>query len=262
MKKNYFRAALALPAVAFMMYSFTGGNPAGLSGSPGDNGSTCTNCHSGGSFGMQAEITTDIPDTGYQLGQTYNITVKASGSSANKHGFNMVAENANNTKVGTFSDNGGLLGLADSAQRVLHTGTSSSENTWVTEWTAPSSDEGDVTFYAAVNATNSNFSFSGDQVSTASKLAKSAEALGVSEFFASQFAVYPNPASNGSTTLELPAHLNSASVVIYNYLGQAVKNQEVSNTTSSIDLDGLSSGVYYMSIQTAEGSLSKSIVIQ
>lgn len=261
MKNNYFRGALALPAVAFLMYSFSNGNPNALSGSPGDALETCAVCHGGNSnFGASAVITTDIPESGYQLNTKYTITLSSGASNATKHGFQLVAENSSNKKVGVFSG-GSDLTFVESGKRALHSFNATGKSTWTIEWTSPSEDEGEVTFYGVVNATNANFSTSGDQVVTGTKKVASAEALGVSDYFASQFGVYPNPAS-GSTNLELPAHIGQASVSLYNYLGQLVKSQEVTEPISEIDLTSLSAGAYIMSIETVEGSLTKTIVIQ
>ncbi len=258
MKKSYYRSLLALPAVAFVFYSFTGGNNNALSGSPGDNNNTCAQCHGGGQFGATANITTNIPQGGYELNTKYTITLSAGASSSTKHGFQMVAENSDNSKVGVFSVATGML-LSNSSQRILHSSAGTSLKTWVIEWTSPSKDEGDITFYAVVNATNSNSSTSGDQVVTTKHLVKT-KTLGIDDFFASQFSVYPNPATE-FINLELPQHIKSASVSIYDYLGRNVKLQSVNQTVNEIDLSGLNSGIYYMSIQTAEGDLSKTIVV-
>lgn len=262
MKTNYFRGALALPAVVFLLYSFSNGNPNALSGSPGDATETCTVCHSGNAdFSAIVGIDTDIPRSGYQLNTTYTITLTGGASSTStKHGFQMVAENSQNQKVGVFSG-GADLKFVESGQRVLHSSNSTNVKTWTFDWTSPSEDMGEVTFYAVVNATNGNFSTSGDQVVTGNKTVASAEALGVSEFFSSQFGVYPNPASE-FTTLELPSHIGSATVSLYNHLGQLVRSQKVFETVSNIELNNLPSGVYFMTINTAEGDASKTIVIQ
>ena len=49
MKKNYiFKFILLLiPVLAFTLLSFSSGNPNAFSGSPGDSGNNCTQCHSG-----------------------------------------------------------------------------------------------------------------------------------------------------------------------------------------------------------------------
>ena len=260
MKKSYFRAALVMPAIVFVVYSFSSGNPNALSGSVGDNNQTCAQCHSGGQFNAQATITTNIPESGYELNKKYNITISAGSSTSSKHGFQLVAENSSNSRVGTFSGGSGLA-FVQSATRALHSSNSNNVKSWTMEWTSPSEDSGDITFYGVVNATNGNGSTSGDQVVTTKSKVSSAKSLGVSDYFASQFGVYPNPATD-FTTLELPSHLNSANVIVYDYIGRQVKTISVNQAVSKIDLQGLTSGMYIMVIKTLEGEVSKTIAIK
>ena len=59
MKKNYiFKFILLLiPVSAFTLLSFSSGNPNALSGSPGDSGNNCTQCHSGTANNSNITIT-------------------------------------------------------------------------------------------------------------------------------------------------------------------------------------------------------------
>ena len=92
MKKLYsILTVLAVPAI-LLFYSYTGGSPGGKSGSPGDNGKTCTQCHSGSAQTATGLITTNIPETGYVSGETYTITVSAQYNNITKYGFELTAE--------------------------------------------------------------------------------------------------------------------------------------------------------------------------
>ena len=104
MKKNYiFKTILLLiPIAALTLMSNAGGKLGGSSGSPGDGGTSCTNCHSGGNFGASVTITHNVPVTGYELNTVYNVTVTGT-SSAPRHGFQLTAEkNTGNSKIGTL----------------------------------------------------------------------------------------------------------------------------------------------------------------
>ena len=102
MKKIYsILTVLALPAF-LLLYSYTGGSPGGKTGSPGDGGATCTQCHSGTAQAQGGLITTNIPFTGYEAGQTYTITVSANMSGISKYGYELTAEDASGIKKGTF----------------------------------------------------------------------------------------------------------------------------------------------------------------
>ena len=70
MKKIYFRLLLA-PAVLALFFAGTlssGGSPGGKTGSPGDNGTTCNQCHSGTPVNVENWITTDIPELRLDIG--------------------------------------------------------------------------------------------------------------------------------------------------------------------------------------------------
>ena len=83
--------------------SNSSGRTSGSSGSPGDGGKTCTDCHAGGNFSASLQITDDIPAGGYELNTDYNITVTNT-STASKHGFQVTAEKtSNDSKVGIFT---------------------------------------------------------------------------------------------------------------------------------------------------------------
>lgn len=63
--------------------------------------------------------------------------------------------------------------------------------------------------------------------------------------------VYPNPASN-SVTLEWSKELQVQSLAVFDYLGREVQREQVSNNTSSIQLDvsALPQGMYFLHLQT------------
>ena len=59
--------------------SLSTGSPGGKTGSPNDIGN-CMGCHTDAQQGQGATITTNIPSTGYEAGNTYNITAVLNGS--------------------------------------------------------------------------------------------------------------------------------------------------------------------------------------
>lgn len=159
---------LALP-IYFIFQANNSGSPGGRTGSIGDGGQTCTGCHSGTAQLVTGWITTNIPTTGYTPGQTYTITVTGTHTGVVKFGFELTAENATGTKVGTFViTNSTQTKLVNQNKAVTHTaaGTTPSGNTksWSVNWTAPNPGVGPVTFYAALNAANGNGTTSGDVI--------------------------------------------------------------------------------------------------
>jgi len=171
MKKVYnLLLIIALPSI-LVLYSYNSGSPGGKSGSPGDGGSTCTECHSGTSQSQSGWITTNIPTEGFTAGETYTITATGTHSGVVKFGFELTAEDAFGSKIGVFTiSEPGRTKLTNANHAVTQTagGTSVSgnSNTWSMDWTAPASSPSVVKFYAAFNAANGNGMTSGDIIYT------------------------------------------------------------------------------------------------
>ncbi len=146
----------------------TGGSPGGKTGSPGDGGSTCNDCHGGSPQIQSGWISSNIPAGGYVEGTSYLITLTATQSGINKFGFECTAEDDFGEKVGTF----GLLmpsetQLSNGGFSVSHTASGTfgaGSRTWQFSWVAPPSGTGNVTFFAAFNAANGNGGTSGDVI--------------------------------------------------------------------------------------------------
>ena len=168
---------IACLTIAFLpeqsIHGSTSGGPAGYAGSPFDtNGRTCGSgggCHSGGTTNQNGIITTDIPACGYTPGQTYNITVTAASVGRTKFGFSLSAQKTSNgTTAGTLIAGAGSQ-LNGSNRYITHTSagtaaTGSGTRVWNFQWTAPLAGTGSVSFYTAVNCTNSGGNSSGDIV--------------------------------------------------------------------------------------------------
>ena len=169
MKKIYnFLAILALPSI-LMLYSYSGGSPGGKTGSMGDGGSTCTDCHAGTATSQTDWITTDIPAGGFQAGETYTITATGTHAGVAKFGFELTAEDDMGNKIGTLTiTDDTRTKLANANHSVTHTsaGTTPSgdSNSWSAEWTAPDPAPEMVYFNAAFNAANGNGGTSGDVI--------------------------------------------------------------------------------------------------
>lgn len=171
MKKFYaYLLVLALPAT-LLLYSYVSGSPGGKTGSPGDNGATCTDCHTGTAQTQSNWITSTIPAEGYTPGQTYQITATGIHSGVVKFGFELTAEDIFGSKSGIFAViDPNRTRLANAGKSVTHqsagTTPTGNSNIWTVNWTAPTS--GTVRFYAAFNAANGNGTTSGDVIYTSS----------------------------------------------------------------------------------------------
>lgn len=226
--------------------SSSGGRSDGRTGSPGDGGNTCAACHSGGSFGANLDITTNIPAGGYELNTDYTITVKNT-SSAPRYGFQLTAENASDIKVGSFKAGSGSRVAGD---RVTHSSPSST-GSWSFTWKSPTTDRGEVKFYATSIAADGTGGTSGDQVVTTRTSGFSV--LSAPKFEQLDFEMYPNPAVN-SVKIQLPSGASKAKVEVFNYSGQLIKKEEITARNNSVNIQNLAQGLYVLKVN-ANGKL-------
>ncbi|WP_299013898.1 choice-of-anchor V domain-containing protein [uncultured Polaribacter sp.] len=247
MNKNYlFKFLLLLiPVSAFLFMASSGGRQDGRSGSPGDGGNTCAQCHNGGNLNASVEITTNIPVTGYLLNTDYTINVNTT-SDSNTHGFQIAAENSGANKIGTFVAGDGSR-VANN--RVTHSRPSNTGD-WSFTWRSPATDEGRVTFYTAVNAANGNGRAfdNADQTVTATTQLSS---LSISDAQRLEFSTFPNPASD-NISLQLPTGTNSAKVEFYDAVGRLALTSNISNENNSIDVNSLAKGIYLLKVATTD----------
>jgi aminopeptidase N len=67
--------------------------------------------------------------------------------------------------------------------------------------------------------------------------------------------VYPNPVQN-ELHIQLPSNISITSITLFNGIGQKV----LENSNSDFSVSALSSGVYYVKIETSEGTFHKKII--
>lgn len=169
MKKLYpFLLVLATPLILILMSNSTG-SPGGRSGSPGDNGNTCTGCHTGTVTSKFGWITTNIPAEGFTPGQIYTITATGTHNGVAKFGFELTVESSQGDKVGSLQLNEPTrTKFTNGGDAVTHTAAGNvpngNSNSWTMKWVAPSNVSGNVGIYAAFNAANGNGNTSGDVI--------------------------------------------------------------------------------------------------
>jgi hypothetical protein len=156
------------------VHSNNAGANAGYTGSPNEfNSRTCASqnggCHSGGgSTFQQGMITSNVPECGYTPGETYTITLTVSSPGRNEFGFSVSPQLDGGATAGSMIATAGTQ-LNGSGRYLTHTAAGTSESSpntrvWTFTWIAPSAGSGNVTFYAAFNATNNNNASSGDLI--------------------------------------------------------------------------------------------------
>ncbi|MFN5371819.1 MAG: choice-of-anchor V domain-containing protein, partial [Bacteroidia bacterium] len=113
-------------------------------------------------------ISIDVPDCGYIPGETYTVTLTVSSAGRNEFGFSVSPQFNGGATAGTMIASEGTQ-LNGSGRYLTHTAQGTAETSpnariWTFEWIAPPAGSGDVTFYAAFNASNNNNANSGDLI--------------------------------------------------------------------------------------------------
>jgi hypothetical protein len=259
MKKLYlFLPALVVPFALMLVSFYPTGSPGGKTGSPGDGGSTCVECHIGNPVIIQAGwITSDVPPGGYVPGSTYNFTVMGMHENVYKMGFEVTAEkNSDNSKTGnlTFTDTD-RIHYTNGQNALTHTEAgnvpSGDGNSWDFMWTAPDEGSGTVTFYAAINASLVQGPPKEFQIYT-TMLAVDEQTTGIEdESLAAGIRVYPNPASD-HVNVELP---KSAELRVVDQAGREVYTAKANSAKERIDISALESGIYFIQVNS-EGAVT------
>ncbi|MFK5889769.1 MAG: T9SS type A sorting domain-containing protein [Flavobacteriaceae bacterium] len=263
-KLHFYLILLFAPFTALILISNSGGANAGFTGSPSDV-NNCKVCHVGAdtntTYGVSVNVNTNIPAGGYALGQTYTITVTQTFSgAATKHGFEITAENGVGSNVGTFvitdATNTQFKGVSN--EYVTHTASGNALTSWTFDWTAPSFDVGTpITFYVATIAGTGGAS--GSEMALKSKLIGGV--LGINDAQLLNFTMYPNP-SDDIVSFQLPSNTNKAQVTVFDYLGKSLLEQNISPSNKNIDISKLSSGIYFVRIQTNSKVGTKKLIVR
>jgi hypothetical protein len=155
--------------------AFSFGPPPGYTRAPGEEPEACAECHLSPGDPGSGQISISAPPL-YVPGQTYQITVTHTNPdpSRRRWGFQLTALDPSDEKAGELQSTSVLTqittgGPGGNRQYIEHTssGTFIGQQggaSWTFNWTAPPTDVGVVTFYAAGNHANNNASSSGDYI--------------------------------------------------------------------------------------------------
>lgn len=154
----------------------------GRTGGPANGGANCRSCH-GNNVGSGSVEILGAP-TSYRANEVYDLVVRVSDPDKAGAGFQISVEDSLGNHIGTLSvlDAVNTTLNGDDPVYLNHTssGVDASVTGWVSNgnsasfpvrWTAPSTDMGTVTFYAAGNAINNNSSAGGDNIYLTSRSA-------------------------------------------------------------------------------------------
>ena len=157
------------------VFAFSTGPPDEKTGAPNEDTCAQAGCHTGNDLNVsEGSLVLTIPET-YIPSEVYTIVVNLARAGQSRWGFEMTALDADGARAGSFEvDDAGntQLSEANSKQYIKHTSAGTAQGTndthsWEFQWTAPDTDMGPITFYAAGNASNGNFNPIDDYIYTA-----------------------------------------------------------------------------------------------
>jgi len=253
MSKLY--TSIILIATALFFMSNSGGRGSigneAVTDAPGESGRTCgsSGCHDDSQFAPSVSFEILAPADGssvdmYKAGRNYTarVSIAASGSPGG-YGFQMVALNGSGESVGEWiaSNQTQTLTLNDRSY-IEHSGVIA-EPEFEFNWTSPSDDEGDVTFYISANAVNGTGSQGGDGSTNNSFVFPFDPTLSIGSETIEPVAFYPNPAVD-----RLNIENNTFNDFgIYNAQGKLVLSGNIE--FGQIDVSSLIEGVYFMQLE-------------
>ncbi len=267
MKKYiYFLFLLSFGSVLLMSNragrAYSGG--LGSTGAPGDDATTCLNCHNG-PINVSLDIfVLDGKDTvkTYTPDKEYEVKVRVnhvSGNVPSAYGFQLLSLHAPLKKTGT--DNKSWIPISANARTftprngrmyVEHIDRSSS-NLFEMKWTAPKAGTGAVSFYAAGNGVNSNNNFSGDGSAKISlELQEKTGTYVVNMDQRNNLRILPNPVQDLAF---IEGDLSDVHhIALHNLLGRILLSQEVSTSSRTIDLSSYADGIYFVQFIAKDGT--------
>ena len=241
----------------------------GNTGAPGET-TTCRSCHGSG-FGTTVTIaikdTLGNPVTSYIPGNVYDAEFTVNASGASRYGFQMVSLNSSNGAVNGFSTpaaNTRLVTLGSGRQYAEHFGKSVS-NVFSTQWTAPASGIGTVTFYGGGAAVNNNGNNSGDGGNTTTlNLTENVSVGFVESTLRNELLVYPNPTRNVIKLKNTASNAKNTVAELFTVSGQLVLRESLNlqeNSAEMLNVSKFENGYYILRISNNGQTLEEKIMI-
>ena len=252
---------------------------AGYTGAPGDQPNTCTTCHNTGTYGASATLqifdslgTTLV--TKYALGRQYTIrmTINVTSGTPTAYGFQMIdIRKSDNTNVKGFlpkvqqAANIGIDTIKTSNRVYAEHNAKLTSNVINVKWKAPSTDLGNIVFYGAGNAVNSNFNFQGDNGTPSVSVQLASPTSRVNDLAENvSIQLSPNPTPS-QVAIQIDSKKSKAvKIQVLDLAGRMVIsdnwNINIGNNQKSIDLNSFAKGAYMIQIIENQDIISKKII--
>jgi hypothetical protein len=266
----------------------SGAHP-GSTGAPLDLTCAQLGCHSDAQVNYAAVYNNTLifssADSTYLPNQPYTITVQVQGSEFNpvsRFGFELVAlRDADSLNIGQFTitnptrtkiinhTQGSDVRFSVTHKAAGTPATSPNFNSWVFNWTAPSFDAGNITFYYATNCSNDNGENTGDRIYLHSFQIKSNASVSLKEY-SDVYEIRPYyDAHTNQVVLGYKLPLKAQiKISLYDQIGREIVRTPALNKQAGEQLEKLilpeniSQGVYTALIQIDNSTLSKKFAVQ
>ncbi len=282
--KRFYPLAIFIGVAAIATADILSDNgKAGKTGSPGET--SCTNCHNsytvnsgGGSITISSSNMTNWQ---YIPGQVYHINVTVSRAANSLFGVGFEALKANgNTPAGTFTiTNSGSTSIKSvtvggvvrpNIVHQLNGGIGTGSKVFSFDWTAPSTNVGNIIFYAAGDACNNNGNESGDYVYTTTQTISPASTTGITNLGPDNdvLKVYPNPTQKEVTVDYSISNPSLVQISVLNLAGQKIlmllnETQFGGFYTQQFNLGNqLAKGVYLVALESGGQRELRKLIIQ
>lgn len=258
---------------------------AGYTNSPGEGNCTTSGCHTsfavntgGGSVSISSTNMPMMPSMMYDSGVTYHMIVTVARTGNSLFGVCVEALDVTGNNAGTLIITNSIktqiktrLISAVTRRSVVHQlngGVSVDSMAFTFDWTAPSTNVGNVTFYFAGVAANGNGTNVGDYVYYSNQVFKFNTLIGIDNLNTTNIiSVYPMPVQDHFTVNYQTKSTGSVKVKLYTMQGSLVAELlnkiEVSGEHSEnfyLPLS-LSFGNYLLNIESPQGISSQKILI-
>ena len=278
MKMKIVYTLFFLAGSAFLFISSSGGAGAAQGRdrtmSPLSGSSSCATCHNSGAFSPSIKVQLldgENPVSVWEPEKTYTLSVAIEDADAAEgYGFQAVL------LAGDNDSNAGMFGTPSDGIQVTtlnevdyaEHNTSSTDNVFTIDWTAPAAGLGDIRIYAAGNAANNNASTQGDQgVFLTEPVVISEMGPSIAEDRLLRFdeiSIFPNPTPAAINLRINNSRAGRYTLDLFNAMGQKLQSQNVNLVqgiqTHRIDLTDQPQGVYFLQISDGQQILSKRIL--
>lgn len=265
-KYRYFILAALLALAVLTMSSIKSSYepPLVRTGAPGEATCGSAGCHDNMPNSETGSLDLSFSRQHYQPGDTISFALSVHDDTASRFGFELTVLNSDNERAGNIisvSDNS-TIRIDDNNNRQYASHRIASENNlWTVQWVAPDSAVGEVSFYAAGNASNNDGEPSGDHIYTDTGTLSAVTATTTYKPRYTALKLYPNPAKN-IVKIKMDDLFFSGRVRcnIYDLQGNRMLTQVLKAQLSTINVQHLDEGQYLVALDNGIEVITKKLM--